>query len=92
MSKGRYFGKSPQGCEDSSLGSDGYGAQMTDEAKPGQNTWLWKGVRIPIDRELEECLEAEQAAYVARISAQKRTSDVLERKRAELLEKGEGRI
>lgn len=65
---------------------------MTDETKPGQQTWIWKGVRIPIDRELEECLEAEQAAFVARISAQKRTAEVLDRKRAEMLEKGEGSI
>lgn len=60
--------------------------------KPGEQTWLWKGVRIAIDRELEECLEAEQAAYVATLSSKRHTTEVLERKRAELLERGEGKI
>lgn len=61
-------------------------------AKPGQQTWFFKGVRIPIDHELEECVEAEQAAYVATLSAKRHTTEVLERKRAEILERGEGKI
>lgn len=65
---------------------------MTDTGKPGQQTWIWKGVRLVIDRELEECLEREQAAYVATLSAKAHTTEVLDRKRSEVLERGGGQI